>query len=115
MLGPVAKHKSKQTTPRTRTGARKPAKPKAQRTAARAANTSSPRVRTAPARRVTPAAQKHQQREPEPAVDARVAAVIALALHDEEACTARERELAAPPSAWTLAGRARRMQTRWTR
>jgi hypothetical protein len=62
-----------------------------------------------------PAVQKHASRKPEPAVDPRVTAVIALALHDEEACTARERELAAPPSAWTLAGRARRMQTPWTR
>jgi hypothetical protein len=56
------------------------------------------------------------RREPsEAALDPRVAAVIALALRDAAASDARARELAEPPSAWTLAGRAARVQTRWTR
>jgi hypothetical protein len=55
---------------------------------------------------------------PEPnraALDPRVAAAIALALRDAAASDARARELAEAPSAWTLAGRAARVQTRWTR
>jgi hypothetical protein len=51
----------------------------------------------------------------EAALSPQIAAAIALALHDEEAVALREHELTTAPSPWTLAGRARRMQTRWTR
>jgi hypothetical protein len=67
-------------------------------------------AKTSPSRKVA------EPREPsDTALDPRVAAVIALALRDAAASDARERELAEPPSAWTLAGRAARVQTRWTR
>jgi hypothetical protein len=64
----------------------------------------------------SPSRKVAEPREPsDAALDPRVAAVIALALRDAAASDARARELAEPPSAWTLAGRAARVQTRWTR
>jgi hypothetical protein len=62
----------------------------------------------------SPSRKVAEPREPsDAALDPRVAAVIALALRDAAASDARA--LAEPPSAWTLAGRAARVQTRWTR
>jgi hypothetical protein len=48
-------------------------------------------------------------------IDARIAAAIALALRDEASMDARAHALLEPTSAWTLAARARRVQTPWTR
>jgi hypothetical protein len=47
-------------------------------------------------------------------LDPRAALAIALALQEEAAADARADELAETPSAWTIAARARRVQTPWT-
>jgi hypothetical protein len=97
--------------------------PAARKAAPRAAITASKarrgRIASPPAAapsKKSPSRKIAEPREPgDAALDPRVAAVIALALRDAAASDARARELAEPPSAWTLAGRAARVQTRWTR
>jgi len=80
-----------------------------------------PRHATSRVRGTSPSAARPAQPIPtahhdaEQSLSTQVAATIVLALHDDENLAARERELASPPSAWTLAGRARRVHTQWTR
>lgn len=65
------------------------------------------------AARTRPKAARETGSEPGGApLDPRIAAVIALALHDEALAAARAEELARPVSSWTTLARARGVQRR---